>query len=478
MQDIPIEVLQLINAPLASHYKIIPYREEAQALTLLIAASQAVPAVQEELIQVLGKELHWIELPDEVMEKSISQLYRTAVDPAHHSKKEAGPIAIVQPDSQDFIQQLILDAHAAQCSDIHLEAMEQQCRIRLRIDGMLVEKYAIPKSEYPSIINKIKIQANLDIAEKRLPQDGRIFFKHQELKLDIRVSSLPTLHGEKIVLRLLGQDAGKLDIGALGMGEIEQQRYLHGIRRPTGMVLISGPTGSGKTTTLYATLKLLNKTCTNILTIEDPIEYTLDGINQVQLKESIGLDFASAMRTFLRQNPNIVMVGEIRDQDTANMAIRVSLTGHLVLSTIHTNSAWGMVARLMDMGIPPYLLADTLNTAVAQRLVRLLCPTCKTPKALTPGMLPPGMKTNGLDCHYVAKGCPQCFHTGYQGRKAIYEVIDIDQEAARAIRNAQLDYRDQLREKNIQLISDQARALLEQGLSSLEELYPLLIEVQ
>lgn len=277
----------------------------------------------------------------------------------------------------DFLPRVISEAKGIGASDIHIEIYEEMARIRFRIDGKMVERYRISSEEYPALINKIKIQANLDIAEKRLPQDGRIFFRSSVGEFDIRVSSLPTMNGEKIVMRLLSKDAGQIQLSQLGFSEEQLELYTRSVKRPNGIVLISGPTGSGKTTTLYATLQLLNSDETNILTIEDPIEYTLEGVNQVQLKEDIGLTFSSALRTFLRQDPDIIMLGEIRDKETAQMAIRAALTGHLVFSTIHTNSAWGTISRLVDMGIPPYLLASTINLSMAQRLVRLLCPKCK-----------------------------------------------------------------------------------------------------
>jgi len=308
-----------------------------------------------------------------------------------------------------------------------------------------------------------------------LPQDGRIFFVQNQQKFDIRVSTLPTLHGEKIVMRLLSGNETDIDIHTLGFQEEELEIYLESTKRPNGMVLISGPTGSGKTTTLYATLSLLNDTETNILTIEDPIEYTLEGINQVQLKEAIGLDFASVMRTFLRQDPDIMMVGEIRDVDTALMAIRASLTGHRVFSTIHTNSAWGIIARLIDMGIPPYLLADTLNAAVAQRLVRLLCQHCKTAKKLDAKSLPRQFKIPyPIETHYVPVGCAECHYTGYRGRKAVYEVIAIDEALRNCIKEKELNVQSLLKQKKITPLYENAFNLLAKGLTSIKEIYPIL----
>lgn len=309
-----------------------------------------------------------------------------------------------------------------------------------------------------------------------MPQDGRIFFTSFDDKFDIRVSVLPTLYGEKVVLRLLSKDATEIDIQLLGFTDAQLQTYLEGIKKPYGILLISGPTGSGKTTTLYATLKILNKKYSNILTIEDPIEYTLDGINQVQLKESIGLTFASALRTFLRQDPDIIMLGEIRDGETAQMAVRAALTGHLVLSTIHTNSAWGTISRLLDMGVPSFLLSNTLNLSVAQRLVRLLCPHCKEKVQFDTTLLPKTFKLNKtIQDHYIPKGCDHCFYTGYKGRKAIYEIIPVDTELADLIKNRKLDVVDVLKKKNVKSLSDSAFELFMKGKTSMEEIYSILL---
>jgi general secretion pathway protein E/type IV pilus assembly protein PilB len=317
--------------------------------------------------------------------------------------------------------------------------------------------------------------ANLDIAEKRLPQDGRVHFRDGKEKFDIRVSVLPTLHGEKVVLRLLNNDAGAYDLDHLGFSERDLDHYRQGIMRPNGILLISGPTGSGKTTTLYATLKLLNKETRNIITIEDPIEYTLEGINQVQLKESIGLTFSSALRTFLRQDPDVIMVGEIRDAETANMAIRAALTGHLVLSTIHTNSAWGTVSRLIDMGVPSFLLASTLNTTVAQRLLRLLCPHCKEKKVFNerayPSQFIPYAKVRE---QYIPRGCERCYFTGYSGRKAVYEVIRVDRDLAIEIKRSNMYIDELLNERGIHTLAENAFRLFAEGQTSLEEIFPLL----
>ena len=349
--------------------------------------------------------------------------------------------------------------------------------MRLRIDGKLMEKYLISLEEYPKIINRIKIMAGLDISEKRLPQDGRINLTSAQEDFDIRVSSLPTLHGEKLVLRILSKNNVDVSLEKLGFTEKELNTYKTAVQKPNGIVLISGPTGSGKTTTLYATLKLLNDSDTNILTIEDPIEYTLEGVNQVQLKQNIGLDFASTLRTFLRQDPDIIMVGEIRDVATANMAIRASLTGHLVLSTIHTNSAWATVSRLIDMGIPSFLIASTLNVSVAQRLVRKLCNNCKRSRSQTSfGNKFEGVKElKEIKTHFEAVGCPSCYQTGYQGRKAVYEIIPITEELVNHIKDKKLEINKYLKENNIATLKTNMIQLVKEGITSVTEVYPFLI---
>jgi general secretion pathway protein E/type IV pilus assembly protein PilB len=453
----------------AWHYRVLPKAKAAHTFSLYCEDSANQDELASELEVLLGLTILLEPLP-------VVQIARLL---SRHYLKENGMEGQQQfqlsnhPD--DFLADLIREAKSLKSSDIHIESYENKCRVRIRIDGMMVERYLLKRDEYPALINKIKILANLDIAEKRLPQDGRINFKHQQLQFDIRVSILPTLHGEKVVLRLLNNDATEIDLNNLGFSSFDLDNYLQGVKRPNGIVLISGPTGSGKTTTLYATLKLLNKETRNILTIEDPVEYTLEGINQVQLKESIGLTFAATLRTFLRQDPDIIMVGEIRDTETANMAIRAALTGHLVLSTIHTNSAWGTVSRLIDMGIPPFLVASTLNTTAAQRLIRLLCPHCKAEKALDTSLYPKQFKPySEVEYHYAPQGCEQCYYTGYKGRKAVYEIIPIDQELAFEIKNGNMYIQDLLNERKILTLAQNAFQLFSDGLTSLEEIYPLL----
>ncbi len=461
---LPAKLVQCISAEQAFFYRIVPKEQKGDALVFWTDNSNP-ESLLEELKMVLEIPVKLVELPKAALQDLLTANYRQ-VQKSQKSKLHYTP---------DFLEKILFNAKAIDSSDIHFEPYETLCRVRFRLDGKLVEQFSIPIQEYPTLINKIKIRADLDIAEKRLPQDGRITLKSDTDEFDIRVSSLPTLFGEKIVLRILNKDTESVTLEDLGFNVAELRRYKEGIKVPNGIILISGPTGSGKTTTLYATLKLLNDSKTNILTIEDPIEYTLEGVNQVQLKENIGLDFASALRTFLRQDPDIIMVGEIRDVKTANMAIRAALTGHLVLSTIHTNSAWATISRLIDMGIPPFLIASTLNISVAQRLVRKLCEHCKQRKTVEKGIFPDGFQPpEKIKYHFVSVGCQSCHHTGYQGRKAIYEIIPITRALIPFIKNNALEIHDYLDENNINTLRDNALFLLENGETSVEEIYPLL----
>jgi type IV pilus assembly protein PilB len=463
--NIPIEIQQLVKAEQAYHYRIIPTERKGNNIILKTDA-QDMASLQAELMIILG-------FSTQVEQESTENinLYLTT----NYRKSSATSVSNINY-SNDFLEKILINAKEIGSSDIHFEPYENNARVRFRMDGKLKEQFHISLEEYPIIVNKIKIRAQLDISEKRLPQDGRITVVTDYEDFDIRVSVLPTLHGEKIVLRLLSKDTSHIDINNLGFSENEIKTYLENIKKPNGIVLISGPTGSGKTTTLYATLKKLNLPNTNILTVEDPIEYTLEGINQVQLRENIGLDFATTLRTFLRQDPDIIMVGEIRDVNTANMAIRAALTGHLVLSTIHTNSAWATVSRLIDMGIPSFLIASTLNISVAQRLVRKLCNHCKTEKRVVKDLFPSGFVIpESLNHHYQATGCEHCYQTGYAGRKAIYEILPIDNQLSTLIKNNQLTIDDYIQEKEIVTLKKNALELIKNGTTSIEEVFSLLM---
>lgn len=463
--QIPTNLAQLISSEAAYQYRIVPVEETSDQWCFKTDAINQT-ALALELVVLYGKEILLEKETTENIQKYLEVNYR---------KRTKSNTQQSLTYSEDFLLNIIYEAKGIGSSDIHFEVFEKQARIRLRIDGKLMERYVISLEEYPKIINRIKIMASLDISEKRLPQDGRINLTTEQEDFDIRVSSLPTLHGEKLVLRILSKNNVHILLENLGFTEEELQVYKTAVQKPNGIVLISGPTGSGKTTTLYATLKLLNKDETNILTIEDPIEYTLEGVNQVQLKQNIGLDFASTLRTFLRQDPDVIMVGEIRDVDTANMAIRASLTGHLVLSTIHTNSAWATVSRLIDMGIPSFLIASTLNVSVAQRLVRKLCNSCKRKSSKLPNYYKQFGLVHHIDSHYEAVGCPDCYQTGYKGRKAVYEIIPITEELVQNITDKKTEINQYLKDNYIATLQTNMMELVQQGVTSLDEVYPFLI---
>lgn len=449
------EVQQLIPADIAYHYGIIPKEIDEGILGLYIKDVNKQNYSSGEIELLLGKKIVLTPVDSSIINKALSKYYRSSNKKSADSEFKLG---------SDFLENLIWEAKSTGSSDIHFEVFKESGRIRFRIDGKLIERYKVKKEDYAELVNKIKINSKLNITEKRLPQDGRINYKD----FDIRVSILPTLHGEKIVMRILGRDTSNLTIDKLGMDKEEEVIYLEAVDSSKGIILISGPTGSGKTTTLYATLKLLNKINTNILTIEDPIEYTMEGINQVQLKEDIGLTFSSALKTFLRQDPDIIMLGEIRDEKTAQMAIRASLTGHLVLSTIHTNSAIGTISRLIDMGVPSFLIAETLKISVAQRLVRKLCNHCKV-ESNNKDIKIKNIDLKEIQHNYLPKGCDKCFYTGYKGRIAIYEFIPVTQKVVELIKKDynKLDYKR---------LSKKAIKLVNKGITSIEEVYPILIE--
>jgi type IV pilus assembly protein PilB len=334
-----------------------------------------------------------------------------------------------------LVNYILTDAVKRGASDIHMEPYEKEYRIRFRVDGLLQTVMTPPNKLRDAIISRAKIMAKLDISEKRLPQDGRIMIRMmhngRKKQLDFRVSVLPTLYGEKIVMRLLDKENLRLDMTKLGFEQESLDKFQKAIFKPYGMVLVTGPTGSGKTNTLYSSIAQLNKPDTNIITAEDPVEFQLPGINQVQMKEQIGLNFAAALRSFLRQDPNIILVGEIRDFETAEIAIKAALTGHLVLSTLHTNDAPSTISRLMNMGIEPFLVATSVHLICAQRLVRRICSDCKVEENISPqvlidaGFTPEEVKTVKA---YKGTGCPTCSNRGYKGRAGLYEVLEITDE--------------------------------------------------
>ncbi|KAF0810464.1 general secretion pathway protein E [Alcanivorax sp. S71-1-4] len=350
-------------------------------------------------------------------------------------------LADALPETSDLLEQeddapiirlinaLLQEAIRENASDIHIETFERRLLVRMRVDGVLREVLAPRRELAPLLVSRIKVMARLDIAEKRIPQDGRISLRVGGRDVDVRVSTMPSSNGERVVMRLLDKQAGRLQLGHLGMGNVCYQEMMAQIHKPHGIILVTGPTGSGKTTTLYASLTELNDASRNILTVEDPVEYQLEGIGQTQVNNKVDMTFARGLRAILRQDPDVVMIGEIRDLETAEIAVQASLTGHLVLSTLHTNTAVGAVTRLQDMGIEPFLLSSSLLGVMAQRLVRVLCSECREPYQATPSELALMGRPEGEALTlYRPKGCDHCNQSGYRGRTGIYELVVVDDD--------------------------------------------------
>ena len=370
-----------------------------------------------------------------------------------------------------LINAILGEAIAENASDIHIETFEKRLVIRFRVDGILREVVQ-PKRELAALlVSRIKVMAKLDIAEKRIPQDGRISLRVGGREVDIRVSTLPSANGERVVLRLLDKQAGRLTLRHLGMNEQDRDQLEQAVKKPHGIILVTGPTGSGKTTTLYAALTTLNDRTRNILTVEDPIEYHLEGIGQTQVNTKVDMTFARGLRAILRQDPDVVMVGEIRDQETADMAVQASLTGHLVLSTLHTNSAIGAVTRLVDMGVEPFLISSSLLGVLAQRLVRVLCNDCKrayVADAAECALL--GVSPAEAPTLYHAEGCEQCRGLGYRGRTGIYELVLFD-DALRTMVHTRASEQDMLRHARVlgPSIRDDGLRKVREGVTTIEE---------
>jgi len=457
-QEVDESVVKLIPSEVAQKYLILPIRRTGATLTIAmvdptnvfamddikfmtgynvdpVVASEM--AIKEAIDKYYGSS-HELELK-KVMDE-MAETESTAADLELMEDEEDVDLASLEAATEDapvvkLVNLILTDSIKRGASDIHIEPYEKDFRVRFRIDGVLYEIMNPPLKLRDAIISRIKIMAKLDIAEKRLPQDGRIKIKMKmqgrNREMDYRVSVLPTLFGEKIVLRLLDKENLMLDMTRLGFEAQSLKKFEHAIFKPYGMVLVTGPTGSGKTNTLYSSISRVNTPETNIMTAEDPVEFNLHGINQVQMKESIGLNFAASLRSFLRQDPNIILVGEIRDFETAEIAVKAALTGHLVLSTLHTNDAPSTINRLMNMGIEPFLVATSVNLICAQRLIRRVCSECKEELHLPPQAL----VDIGFDPEeapkvkiYKGRGCGLCNNTGYKGRVGLYEVMDIDDE--------------------------------------------------
>ncbi len=454
--DIDEKVLELIKPEIARKHIVMPVHRIGSMLTLAMADPSNL-FVQEEIRFSTNLRIQAVIAPETSIIESIDKYYgsSTGIEAQKFLEEmelgdiDDSSIELVE-DEEDYgyegeededapaiklVNLIFQDSVSKGVSDIHFEPYEKVFRVRIRIDGILHEYMTPPMNLKNKVLSRVKLVAGIDIAERRLPQDGRIKTKltveGKSKSVDMRVSSLPTIHGEKIVIRLLDKDNLMLDMTKLGFEPISLQRFEKNIGEPWGIILVTGPTGSGKTNTLYSAISKLNNDEVNILTCENPVEFNLFGINQVNIKESIGLTFPAALRSFLRQDPNIILVGEVRDFETADIAIKAALTGHLVLSTLHTNDAPSTVARLINMGIEPFLVSSAVRMVVAQRLIRRLCGSCKEP-AKTPvqtlidvGFAPEEAKTVTI---YEARGCEKCSNTGYKGRVGLFEAMEIDEE--------------------------------------------------
>ncbi len=381
-----------------------------------------------------------------------------------------------------LVNLLITQAVNDRASDIHIEPGERNLRVRYRIDGVLHEVMSPPKSVQNGITSRLKIMADINIAERRIPQDGRIGLKVSNKAIDIRVATLPTVYGEKIVMRLLDKSSVLLELQDLGFQPENFRRYQESYKKPYGMILVTGPTGSGKSTTLYATLNILNQPHVNVITVEDPVEYRLPGINQVQVNPKAGLTFASALRSILRSDPDIVLIGEIRDRETAQIAVEAALTGHLVLSTLHTNDSASAMTRLTEMGIEPFLVSSALDSVLAQRLARKLCERCKEPylpteEELLNARFPYDPDTEELPKLYRAVGCTSCGKTGYKGRMAVHEVMSVTEEIERAtVERASADEISKIAaSQGMAFLRDDGMEKVRQGLTSIEEVMRVIV---
>ncbi len=459
--EVDPNVTKLIPMDTATKYQVLPLSRVGSSLTLAMVDPTNVfamddikfmtgfniePVVASEAAIMEAIKKHYGSVEDQERKKELEEIVSFIDEGQTESLEleadEDGTLNLEQLEKAaeeapviKLVNYILTDAVKRGASDIHMEPYEKEYRIRYRIDGILQNMMNPPFKLRDAIISRVKIMSKLDISEKRLPQDGRIMIKMmkdgKKKQLDFRVSVLPTLHGEKIVMRLLDKENLRLDMTKLGFEQESLDKFTKAIFKPYGMVLVTGPTGSGKTNTLYSSISQLNKPDTNIITAEDPVEFQLPGINQVQMKEQIGLNFAAALRSFLRQDPNIILVGEIRDFETAEIAIKAALTGHLVLSTLHTNDAPSTISRLMNMGIEPFLVATSVHMIVAQRLVRKICQDCKTPEDISPQLLidagytPEEAKTVKV---YKGAGCSTCGNKGYKGRVGLYEVLEITDE--------------------------------------------------
>jgi type IV pilus assembly protein PilB len=437
--EVDEEVTALIPEEVATRFQVIPIARHGRVLEVAMSNPSNIFAI-DDIKFITGLEVKPVVCTESDVRAAIDKYFDSAdslkqvlegiEDDVELVEDEEEPDASsLSEESQNapvvkLVNSILVDAVGRGASDIHIECYEKKMRIRYRIDGVLQEMMQPPMKMKSAIVSRLKIMSELDIAERRVPQDGRIKLKVGKKKVDLRVSSLPCIFGEKIVMRILDKSNLKLDLADFGMEAVALKHVTDAVAMPYGMCLVTGPTGSGKTTTLYSCLSRLNLPDINIMTAEDPVEYNLDGINQVQVNEGVGLTFAAALKSFLRQDPNIVMVGEIRDLETGSIAVKAALTGHLVLSTLHTNDAPATINRLIDMGVEPFLVATSTNVILAQRLVRRICTNCKEEEKIPTETLAELNADPEMACFHGA-GCDECNNTGYRGRQGLYEVMPI-----------------------------------------------------
>jgi len=456
----------------------------------ILYRSGLTPPVFAELNRVTRGQLEFELVSEQEFEEQLNQAYQSDSAEAMQMVEGLGDdmdlasLANSVPETEDLLEQeddapiirlinaILTEAVKTQASDIHIETFETQLVVRFRIDGILREIVKPKRALAPLLVSRIKVMSKLDIAEKRVPQDGRISLRVGGREVDIRVSTMPSANGERIVLRLLDKNAGRLRIDHLGMTQRDLSTIKNVLAQPHGIMLVTGPTGSGKTTTLYAGLSEINDRSRNILTVEDPIEYNLPGVGQTQVNTKVDMTFARGLRAILRQDPDVVMIGEIRDLETAEIAVQASLTGHMVLSTLHTNSAVGSITRLMDMGVEPFLISSSLVGIIAQRLVRVLCEECKEPYKAdenTCNLL--GANPSEDLMLFRAKGCSECNHLGYQGRMGIYEIIEVNNELRALIHDqaGEKELEDIARKDAPSIFDDGVRKVLA-GITTVEEL--------
>ncbi|HEV8456117.1 MAG TPA: type IV-A pilus assembly ATPase PilB [Gemmatimonadales bacterium] len=492
--EVDAKILKLIPAEIAKRHVVLPLKREGRTLTVAMACPTDQVLLQElrfitryDLFPVFAGEFTLRTLIDKYYDASDQQLAAILRD----MEGLADDVEVLEEIDEDglaeaqiddvpvvkLINGLLTDAVQRGASDIHIESFEHELRIRYRIDGALQEVMKPPMKMKAALISRVKILSQLNIAERRMPQDGRLKLKMGNRVIDFRVSTLPCLFGEKIVLRILDKGNLTLDLTTFGFEPKAEQDLLRAILNPYGMVLVTGPTGSGKTTTLYSALQRINTIDSNIMTAEDPIEYNLHGINQVQVKTDIGLTFATALKAFLRQDPNVIMIGEIRDLETGGIAIKAALTGHLVLSTLHTNDAPSTITRLLDMGVEAFNVSAAVNLVVAQRLVRRICTDCRAPTTYRPeelrALVHPGMNLEQIKeiAFSKGKGCDSCSGTGYRGRAGLYEVMAMSPELRRMILRggSVAELRDQAIEEGMLTLRSSGILRIEQGITTLEE---------